>query len=191
MTAATCPFDGCGRPSRTRTEPLCETHYGQRHRGLTLQPIRVGHSGPANGRWSDAAGYFAIHQRLTTQRGPAKDQICSSCGSPARQWSYVGPRLPNERMPFSEDLTQYEPMCFSCHNKADAAKCKTDARWLSTDRSRPNQRKTHCPQDHPYDTENTMYNRGKRCCRICAADQSRRCYQRRRAALLADRQANA
>jgi hypothetical protein len=43
-----------------------------------------------------------------------------------------------------------------------------------------NARKTHCPQGHPYDSENTIYGpKGKRYCRIChrahqrAADRKR------------------
>lgn len=38
--AGSCPFDGCARPSRSGTEPLCEGHYMQRRRGQDLVPLR-------------------------------------------------------------------------------------------------------------------------------------------------------
>ncbi len=236
MTADTCSFDGCAKSSRSRTEPLCEGHYGQRYRGITLRPLkvrryvdpfcdiegcqkpRVGrycpmhsarisrhgdphkvipHSernnprGSANSRWNDDPGYFTVHQRLVRQEGPARDLICS-CGSPARQWSYIGPRQPNERMPFSEDLTQYRPRCVSCHKKADAAQYKEDERWRTAKRSRPDMVKSHCPQGHPYDAESTIVWRGKRSCRTCYLASQRHQRQRRRAAVAeSDRQASA
>lgn len=33
-----------------------------------------------------------------------------------------------------------------------------------------NRKKTHCPQGHPYDPENTRLHRGSRFCRICARE---------------------
>lgn len=36
-----------------------------------------------------------------------------------------------------------------------------------------NAAKTHCPQGHPYDSENTLYWRGRRCCRACARQRKR------------------
>jgi len=45
-----------------------------------------------------------------------------------------------------------------------------------------NARKTHCPQNHPYDEDNTIYlSNGRRRCRICNAAQSA-AYAARRAA---------
>ena len=42
--------------------------------------------------------------------------------------------------------------------------------------------KTHCPQDHPYDAENTyIESDGRRSCRRCKADSARRSYDRKRA----------
>ena len=36
-----------------------------------------------------------------------------------------------------------------------------------------NQKKTHCPQRHPYDVWNTYYYRGNRFCRACDRDKKR------------------
>lgn len=47
--------------------------------------------------------------------------------------------------------------------------------------------RTHCPQGHPYDLVNTYWNRRRsdgrlrRSCRICAAEASRRYYERQKA----------
>lgn len=35
-----CPFGGCGKPSRSGREPLCEGHYYQRRRGEDLRPLK-------------------------------------------------------------------------------------------------------------------------------------------------------
>lgn len=46
----------------------------------------------------------------------------------------------------------------------------------------PMAERTHCPQGHPYTPENTQMDRGKRRCRICNNEKSRRSHQKRRAA---------
>lgn len=46
--------------------------------------------------------------------------------------------------------------------------------------------KTHCPQNHPYDDENTKRgSKGERLCRICDAEAKRRYKQRQRKAVAA------
>lgn len=35
-----CSFDGCSKPPRSGSEPLCEGHYGQRRRGVPLSPLK-------------------------------------------------------------------------------------------------------------------------------------------------------
>lgn len=64
--------------------------------------------------------YSGLHQRLRSQRGPAKDLNCE-CGEPARQWAYLG-GCPQEiresggkRRVYSLDLNRYAPLCVSCH----------------------------------------------------------------------------
>jgi|SRR3990167_10869581 len=41
-----------------------------------------------------------------------------------------------------------------------------------------NAKKTHCPQGHPYDEMNTLYDQGKRKCKICTAGTARRASKR-------------
>lgn len=45
-----------------------------------------------------------------------------------------------------------------------------------------NREKTHCPQGHVYDDENTYVEGGRRHCRICVRDAGRRYYDRRKRA---------
>lgn len=45
----------------------------------------------------------------------------------------------------------------------------------------PQARKTHCPQNHPYDETNTYYSAGRRHCRECVRNHVRNYRQRQRA----------
>jgi hypothetical protein len=45
----------------------------------------------------------------------------------------------------------------------------------------PSAHRTHCPQGHPYDGENTIRSGGRRVCRICSRTRSREAARRRRA----------
>ena len=49
-----------------------------------------------------------------------------------------------------------------------------------------NARKTHCPQGHPYDEENTYHYRGERHCRECARQRNRGWYYSKRQAGASD-----
>lgn len=61
----------------------------------------------------DAIGYFAVHTRLTKQRGKASEHTCVDCSKQALHWSYKG------REGFSTNLADYEPRCASCHQEYD------------------------------------------------------------------------
>jgi hypothetical protein len=50
-----------------------------------------------------------------------------------------------------------------------------------------NAKKTHCPQGHPYDAENTADYSGRRACRTCVRAYHRALYRRKRAAQLVAR----
>ncbi|NVN52269.1 hypothetical protein [Mycolicibacterium hippocampi] len=80
----------------------------------------------------DDASYFAIHYRLRSARGSARDQPCVDCGQPARHWSYSGdcpsekPRRRNAAgrvisPPYCTHPNHYEPRCISCHHRHDGA----------------------------------------------------------------------
>jgi len=109
-----CQFTDCGREHLARG--LCRGHYYQVYRGEELRPLR-----------NDVVGYSAVHQRLKRERGLASDYACIKCYSSANEWAFIGNpesalyknvigrRGKETRLFFSRDLTQYEPMCHSCH----------------------------------------------------------------------------
>jgi hypothetical protein len=75
------------------------------------------------------AGYTAAHDRVTSDRGHARDYPCADCGGPARHWCYDRDD-PNERLaeglsarpvPYSLDPAYYTPRCVSCHKLFDLA----------------------------------------------------------------------
>jgi hypothetical protein len=72
-------------------------------------------------------GYRAAHDRVQRTRGKAVEYPCRDCGGQATNWSYQK-GSPSERVHvggkedgflFSPDPNDYDPLCFSCHSKAD------------------------------------------------------------------------
>jgi len=98
--------------------------------------------------------YIAVHIRLATAFGSAKDRDCIQCGKPAIHWAYQYGAPDEQRdetggWPYSEDLSFYKPMCGRCHAKFDKEKV------------------THCPAGHEYTKENTYIYRNHRYCKPC------------------------
>ena len=83
MTRPSCEIPGCGRPHRARG--YCGAHYvrmtphGHPQADLPVEAKTVG-----------GIGYWACHERVKAQRGPASAQPCAECGVPATDWSYDG-----------------------------------------------------------------------------------------------------
>lgn len=79
--------------------------------------------GSAHHAWrGDDIEYAGMHSRLLSHRGPASGYLCSSCGLNAREWA-LNHAHPSARFdqskPFSTDFYAYEPLCVSCHRRAD------------------------------------------------------------------------
>ncbi len=119
MTDSTCGIDGCDKP---RVGRWCVMHY-KRIRRHGSPDVRLKTGPPKGTVVIEDPDYYAFHKRLAAARGPAKTHTCS-CGKPAEQWAYVGPREAGDRMPFSLDMTEYEPMCTSCHKNMDLEKIR-------------------------------------------------------------------
>lgn len=93
---------------------------------------------PANGvRAFPCVEYNRVHERLRKERGPAREHDCASCGKPACQWAYqytgqvqVCPFTGRE---YSDDPSDYSPMCRSCHVTFDMDRLP-DWRQASSDR---------------------------------------------------------
>jgi hypothetical protein len=69
--------------------------------------------------------YAAVHVRLRTLRGPAREHPCVTCGQQAAQWAY-GNAAPDELVNdggqrYSPDPDHYSPMCTGCHAAFDTA----------------------------------------------------------------------
>lgn len=56
--------------------------------------------------------YSTLHNRLRRQRGPAKNQVCVTCGNQAQEWAQI-------QGTDGESLDDYQAMCCSCHQKYD------------------------------------------------------------------------
>lgn len=113
-----CSFSGCKREHHAKG--LCKGHYYQVYRGEELRALLP-----------DVGGYGAVHDRLRRQYGRAVESECVLCGSQAQEWAFignpetslykdiVGRRGKPTRIFFSRDLTEYRPMCHSCHVEYD------------------------------------------------------------------------
>lgn len=115
-----CTVDECDRPIRCKG--LCEPHYRRLLR--TGRPEGVGKGRPLG----PDPSYIAIHFRLTRTRGAARKHKCVDCQREAASWSYnhrdPDEKLDNTGRPFSSDLSNYDPRCWSCHNSLDAKRGK-------------------------------------------------------------------
>jgi hypothetical protein len=119
--------DDCDRTVYGRG--LCALHWTRmRRHGSTDQPVtQRGTRGAANHLWrGDDVGYNAMHARIRSRLGSARDRQCVGCGGPAHSWSYDHAD-PDERtatvqgMPraYSIDITHYVPRCKRCHSTFD------------------------------------------------------------------------
>lgn len=118
MTAL-CDVPNCDRQSVRRG--YCRAHYA---RLLRHGDVRA--DIPVETKTSGGIGYWASHERVKAERGPAAAHLCADCGAPARDWSYDGSD-PAERIDlgrgyrYSLDVTRYRPRCRSCHRRATVA----------------------------------------------------------------------
>jgi hypothetical protein len=73
--------------------------------------------------------YQSVHYRLVRDFGSASTHVCS-CSEPASDWAYQHTGQPlqaeNGRL-YSDDLSDYAPMCRRCHVNLDH---KHDPDWL-------------------------------------------------------------
>lgn len=106
----------------------CHTHnYRFKANGDPLVTRKPGSPpGESNPSWrGDDVEYQAVHRRLRVYRGSASKHLCAACQSRARDWAYMHTD-PDEKisakvgLPYSTDLSHYQPLCSSCHNTLDA-----------------------------------------------------------------------
>lgn len=109
---------------------LCQCDCGgttEATRDGLLRGQRIACGDTATHRRIDNAGYYAAHDRLRQDQGPASDHACADCGGPAAEWSYNHDD-PDERVqccrrafgaPFSLNPQHYSPRCVACHRVFD------------------------------------------------------------------------
>lgn len=125
-----------------------------------------GHTNPS---WhGDAIGYGAAHKRMGA---PASNFSCVVCGKVAKDWCLIDGLLPEHvrvevyrgrKFKYSLRIEHYEPKCRRCHLLADGGSVVAI-----------NAKKTHCPKGHPYNAENTYWEKKGRQCRACRREASR------------------
>lgn len=114
-----CSVATCTKPAHARG--WCRTHYNRWWKHGDVQadnPPRIGRP-----RVPDP-GYRTVHNRLRSDRGPAKRHTCQHCQQrPALHWAYnhtdPAPRVDHVGCFYSADLARYIPLCAPCHNKFD------------------------------------------------------------------------
>lgn len=68
----------------------------------------------------------AVHKRLRAERGSASDHACIDCGTKGvrlHDWAYqytaIDEKTTETGRPYSTELSDYAPMCRSCHFRFD------------------------------------------------------------------------
>ena len=154
-----CGVGGCEEP--VCAKGFCRLHWERNHRtGTTDDPVP--RSGADNGAWKgDAAGYKAIHLRMSTGLRPDN---CEDCGTAEGRFEWaLKPDTPADRILVSPEGWRYSTspddylnLCKTCHNRLD----------LSGDT---------CHAGHEMTEENTYVqpSNGKPFCRTCGRRRRR------------------
>ena len=122
-----CAVEGCGRAATSRK--MCGKHYLRMLRKGTVEVLPK--SGPGSLFWRDREDltYDAAHDRVKRQRGRASEHSCGDCGSQAEDWAYQhqasAPLADDLGRPYSEDVSDYAPMCRPCHRRFDMRQSRT------------------------------------------------------------------
>ena len=125
---AVCAVVNCTRMlGKSGSHGYCAKHaYRFRSNGDPLVVRSPGASpGEANPNWrGDGVQYSAVHRRLRSERGRAREHACCSCGKQAQAWAYqhnseTEQICPKVSLPYTTDLSCYEPMCLPCHAQLD------------------------------------------------------------------------
>lgn len=146
------------------------------------------YQGDRNPNWhGDDLTYSGAHQRLRREAGPASAHPCVECDQHAAEWALI--RSDRTIKPYSTNPDDYQPMCTGCHRTYDKAwigvSGEVAQRWEAIQASldeatNPERQKTHCPQGHPYDAENThVTKRLRRQCRACDRERKQARKQQR------------
>lgn len=186
MDDVTCSVDGCRLPSHAFG--LCSAHAGRlRRHGDVQAHIPIGaRPKPSTGerivaltRWSTDRSYGGTPCLEWTgaknDRGYARIKI-ARVRVMVHRWMYEAMFGPIRARHVIDHLCR-NPSCCNPLHLEPVTQSTNVLRGVGPDRERS---KTHCPQGHPYDEENTAIVRGKRRCKQCHRERASRRYHARR-----------
>lgn len=120
-----CSVVDCPHPHRANG--YCKLHYERWYWRNRLGQDIGDVGGDRRTSWATKpGGYTAVHQRLTRERGPAREYECLKCGNIAAHWAYNSANPdPHEKLDsdkglfYTYDLSYYIPLCVPCHSRLD------------------------------------------------------------------------
>lgn len=177
MAERICSIDGCDRPSRRRG--WCTMHYSRWYEHGTTDKPRPRPRTPKP--WMNRlAGYFTVGDGCWVWNS-SRD-----VHGYGRFWR-DGHGMPAHRVLFElmvgpvPDGLELDHLC---RNKACVRPDHLEPVTHQENTRRAYAQRTHCPQGHPYDEQNTYIqpSRGTRVCRICQRTHNRERKRRLRAA---------
>lgn len=174
MSARTCSVEGCDR--EFHAHGYCEVHYRRvRREGITdLRPVPSVAERIAS-RCTEQFNGCLVWKGATVDGGYGRIQLNKKSSLLHRvAWELVNGPIPDGMV-----------VCHTCDNPPCVNVAHlflgtqldnlADMRAKGRGRSGGNEKKTHCPQGHPYDALNTYVSpSGSRSCRICASARRKR-----------------
>ncbi len=183
-TEKICEFPECG--AKAIAKGLCSGHYQQQKKGLPLTERRKSRPDgtPPVIEWDevpclnpDLEGPCHVFRGCKTRHGygqvsqsgkvfKAHRYVWEQKHGPIEEGKVIDHRCRNRACINVDHLRVVTPSINSKENVEGAA-------W------QVNAVKTHCPQGHPYDEENTRWLQGRRYCRECGRIDGRKRYARK------------
>lgn len=122
-----CKVSGCDRAAFVKG--FCNLHYVRDRQNLKMDDLAKGHP------LRQVVTIDAIHRRLKSLWGPARQYPCIECGKQARDWAYDGTD-PTQclglkggtKLWYSQFPEFYMPLCKKCHNSFDGARKAAELR---------------------------------------------------------------
>lgn len=189
MAKRICSVDECSKPARSRG--MCSPHYQRWYKRGTTELTRpsfdqrfwskVDRDGPVPSHRPDLGACW-LWTAAVDHNGYGKFFVRKIDGKTKLVQAYrVAYQL--ECGPIADGLS-IDHLCRTplCVNPShlEPVPQRVNA-WRGLAPEVHNWRTTHCPQGHPYDTENTYWYGNNRKCRKCRAETGRRAAARRRA----------
>lgn len=170
-----CAINGCARPMDSRG--WCTTHYERwRIHGDVNAGARVSDRERFAKAWVEDEAGCQIFQGKINNRGYGEFTV-KGRSVLAHRYSYelqVGPIPEGLEI---DHLCRVTTCCNHEHLEVVTHAENVRRRDMANGTGSA---KTHCPQGHPYDEENTSHRNGRRHCKACARARAKRNYDRKK-----------